>query len=100
VLDRDPKHAGALAARGRVEMERKQFGDAADFLQRAIAADDSLREAHYYLGLTYARMGRKQESDEQLEIANRLEHAETESQRTVFKSLDPSAAGTPEVQPK
>src|SRR5258708_505525 len=59
VLDRDPKHAGALAALGRVELEKKQFGEALDLLQRAISSDDSLREAHYYLGLTSARMGRK-----------------------------------------
>lgn len=59
LLDRDPKHAGALAALGRVEFEQKQYADAADLLRRAITQDDSLREAHYYLGLTYGRMGRK-----------------------------------------
>lgn len=90
VLDRDPKHAGALAALGCVELEKKQFEEAADLLQRAISSDDSLREAHYYLGLTYARMGRKAESDQQLEIATQLEHDETERQKVVFKILDPA----------
>jgi tetratricopeptide (TPR) repeat protein len=97
VLDRNPKHAGALAALGRVELERKQYQQAADLLQTAVASNDSLREAHYYLGLAYARMGRKEESDQQLQIAARIEHEEAEKQRTVFKilnngSLDSTAA--------
>jgi len=88
VLDRDPKHAGALAALGRVELEKKNYAQAAEFLNHAVASDDSLREAHYYLGLTLARMGRKQESEEQLQIAARLDREESQRQRTVFK-LDP-----------
>src|SRR5260370_41447657 len=63
VLDRDFKHAGALAALGRVEFERKQYKEAADLLQQATAIDDSLREAPYYLGLPFARLGRKRDSD-------------------------------------
>jgi tetratricopeptide (TPR) repeat protein len=96
VLDRDAKHAGALAALGRAKLETKKFDEAVDLLQRAIASDSSLREAHYYLGLTYARMGRKEESDQQLQIATEMEKQATEKQRTVFKILDPgtnSAAG-------
>jgi len=52
------------------------------------ATNDSLREAHYYLGLTFARMGRKQESDAQLQIATRLEHDEVEKHRTIFRIED------------
>ncbi len=76
--------------RWELELEKKQFGEAVDLLQRAISSDDSLREAHYYLGLTYARMGRKAESDQQLEIATQLEHADAEKQKVVFKILDPA----------
>jgi len=93
VLDRDPKHAGALAALGRVELEKKNYAQAAAFLNHAVASDDSLREAHYYLGLTLARMGRKQESEEQLQIAARLDRDESQRQRTVFK-LDPAKIDT------
>ena len=92
VLDRNPHHAGALAAMGRVKLETKKYNEAGDLLQRAVASDASLREAHYYLGLTYARMGRKQESDEQLQIATQLEKEATEKQRTVFKILKPDDA--------
>ncbi len=100
VLDRDAKHAGALSALGRVEFERKKYPGAADLLQRAIASDDSLREAHYYLGLTYARMGRKEDADRQLQTATRIEHEQTQSQRTVFKIADPGSAGASEIQQK
>ncbi len=97
VLDREPKHAGALTAMGRVAFEQKRYSESVDLLQRAIATDDSIREAHYYLGLTFARMGRKPEADEQLQIATRLEHDEAEHRRSVFRILDPaaSAQGSP-----
>ena len=100
VLERDPKHAGALAGMGRFRFEQKQYREAADYLQRSIASNDSLQEAHYYLGLTYARMGRKQESDEQLQIATRLEHEQTESQRTVFRILDSGLSAGSDSTPK
>ncbi|MFZ3340488.1 MAG: tetratricopeptide repeat protein [Terriglobales bacterium] len=88
VLTRDPKHAGALSGLGRVAFEQKHYSDAIDLLQRAIASDDSMREAHYYLGLTFARAGRKEEADRQLQIATRLEHAEAQHRRTVLRLQD------------
>jgi tetratricopeptide (TPR) repeat protein len=95
VLEHDPKHAGALAALGRVEFEQKHYTDAIDLMQRAIASDDSLGVAHYYLGLTYSRMGRKAESDQELQKATQLGHQEVEKQRTIFKILDPGSARAP-----
>jgi tetratricopeptide (TPR) repeat protein len=97
VLDRDPKHAGALAALGRVEYDEKKFAESAQLLQRAIASDDSLREAHYYLGLTYARLGRKEESDQQFQIATRLEHEELEKQKADLRIAKPDPS---QAQPK
>lgn len=97
VLGRDPKHAGALAALGRVKLETTKYDEAADLLQRAMTSDDSLREAHYYLGLTYARIGRKEDSDRQMQIATQLEKQATEKQRMVFKIIDP---GTNSADPK
>lgn len=43
-----------------------------------------MREAHCYLGLTYARMGRKDESTEQVKVATRLEHEEAVHRRAVL----------------
>jgi len=88
VLNRDSKHAGALLALGRVAFEQKRYADAIDLLQRAIAIDDSLNEAHYYLGMTFVRVGRKEEADRQLEIATRLEHDEAQHRRTALRIQD------------
>ena len=88
-LDRDPQHAAALAALGRLEIERKNYEESIALLNKAIARNPDLREAHYYLGLAYARMGRKQESADEFEIATRLEHEETQKEKTVFTILDP-----------
>jgi tetratricopeptide (TPR) repeat protein len=90
VLDHDPTHTGALTAMGRVEFEQRHYPEAVSLLQQAITHDDSQREAHYYLGLAFARMGRKQESNEQLEIATRLEHEENLHRRTVLRISEPA----------
>lgn len=95
-LEHDPKHAGALAGLGRVEFEQKHYNEAIDLLHQAIANDDSLRVAHYYLGLTYARMGRRPESEQELEKATQLEHQEVE---TRFIILDPGSANAPDIRP-
>jgi tetratricopeptide (TPR) repeat protein len=84
VLIHDSQHAGALSGLGRVAFEQKDYSGAIDLLQRAITSDESLREAHYYLGLTLVRVGRKEEADSQLQIATRLEHDEAQQRRTVL----------------
>jgi tetratricopeptide (TPR) repeat protein len=85
VLAHEPKHAGALGALGRLAFEQRRYAEAIDLLKQAIAGDDSLREAHYYLGLALARAGRTEEANQQLDIATRLEHAEAEQRRTVVR---------------
>lgn len=90
VLDQQPEHAGALTVLGKISFDQKNYPEAVSLLQRAIASDDSMREAHYYLGLAFARVERKHESDEQMEIATRLEHDEVEHRRTVLM-LDPDS---------
>jgi tetratricopeptide (TPR) repeat protein len=92
VLKRDPHHAGALAGMGRLRFQQKDYAEAIDQLQKAIAADVSLREAHYYLGMTYARMGRKEDSEKEQEIATRLEHEEVERHRNQLKIIDSGQA--------
>jgi tetratricopeptide (TPR) repeat protein len=84
-LEHKPNDVGALTALGRVEFEQKHYPEAISLLQQAMSQDDSLQQAHYYLGLTLARMGRKQESNEQLEIAARLEHEQKERSRSMLR---------------
>jgi tetratricopeptide (TPR) repeat protein len=95
-LKRDPRHLGALAGMGRLKFQLKDYPQAVELLGKAIAADATLREAHYYLGMTYARMERKDESEKELEIASRLEHEEVEQHRTLFKIIDADQAGAGE----
>jgi tetratricopeptide (TPR) repeat protein len=96
VLKRDPRHAGALSGMGRLRFQQKNYAEAADFLQKAIAADASLREAHYYLGMTYARIDRKEESEKEQLIASRLEHEEVERHQYLLKIIDADSAGSEE----
>jgi tetratricopeptide (TPR) repeat protein len=100
VLARDSKHTGALSGLGRVAFEQKHYSDAIDLLQRAIACDDSLREAHYYLGLTLVRVGRKEEADTQLQIATRLEHDEAQHRREVLRIQDGAGGDSHNLEPK
>lgn len=88
-LDHQPNDAGALTALGRVEFEQKHYPEALSLLQQAVSQDESLGEAHYYLGLTLARMGRKEESNEQLEIAARLEQEQKERSRNLVRIRKP-----------
>jgi tetratricopeptide (TPR) repeat protein len=88
VLKRDPHHAGALASMGRLRFQEKDYAQAADLLQKAIASDVSLREAHYYLGMSYAHMNRKEDSEKEQEIATRLEHEEVERHQNQLKIID------------
>jgi tetratricopeptide (TPR) repeat protein len=100
VLIHDSQHAGALSGLGRVAFEQKDYSGAIDLLQRAITSDESLREAHYYLGLTLVRVGRKEEADSQLQIATRLEHDEAQQRRRVLLIQDGQGSGHRNSEPQ
>jgi tetratricopeptide (TPR) repeat protein len=99
VLDRAPQHAGVLTGMGRVRFQEKQYAEAAALFEKAIASNPGLREAHYYLGLADSRLGRKEDSEKELQIASRIEHEEVEKHQTVLKIIDPDQAPTTEPQP-
>lgn len=90
VMDRDPHHAGALTGLGRVAFEKKDYPQAVAFLHQAIAANSTLRQAHYYLGLAYSRMGQKEDSATELALASKIEHEEAEKQRLGLKIIEPN----------
>ena len=91
-LERNPNHAAALAGMGQVEFQKKNYSAAADVLRRAISGDASNRAAHYYLGLTYARLGRKEDSEKELQTASQLDREDLDRHRTIFQLLDPAEA--------
>lgn len=88
VLKRAPQHAGALNGMGRVKFQERDFGVAGALFEKAIASSPEFREAHYYLGLADSRLGRKEESERELQIASRIEHEEVEKHQTVLKIVD------------
>jgi len=87
--DIKPNDPTTLTALGRVEFEQKLYSEAISHLQEAVSQDNSLEEAHYYLGLTLARMGRKQESSEQLAIATQLEEDRKARGRRLLRLREP-----------
>lgn len=87
VLDRDSNHAGALSAMGRLEYSEKHYPEAAGLLVRAITSDDSMLEAHYYLALTYGRLGQKADSDRESERMKQLQQLDVEKRRSLLNRL-------------
>ncbi|HEX3987214.1 MAG TPA: tetratricopeptide repeat protein [Acidobacteriaceae bacterium] len=71
-LARNPKHGGALADAGEACFKEKRYDKALDYLQRAIAVAPDYQPGHYYLGLTLARLGRKEDSEKELATAAKL----------------------------
>jgi tetratricopeptide (TPR) repeat protein len=78
-LARDPGHGGALEGSGEALFKEKKFEQAGGFLERAVAAAPDYAPSHYYLGLTYARLGRKEDSERELALASRLADKENHS---------------------
>jgi tetratricopeptide (TPR) repeat protein len=73
VLARDPTHGGALTGMGIIAFRSKDYTQAEQYLARAEQAAPSYQPAHYYRGLALARLGRKDESQHELQIAAELD---------------------------
>ncbi|MDE3186836.1 MAG: tetratricopeptide repeat protein [Acidobacteriota bacterium] len=89
-LERDPKHGGALEGTGEAYFRQKHYDQAKDFLERAIAAAPDYAPCHYYLGLTLARLGRKEDSERELATAAKQADAENKNSATHMQ-LTPAA---------
>jgi tetratricopeptide (TPR) repeat protein len=83
-LERNPHHGGALAGSGEALFREKQYEKALDFLDRAITAAPDYQTAHYYRGLTLARLGRREESEKELATAASLADAENKKSATRY----------------
>jgi tetratricopeptide (TPR) repeat protein len=89
VLARDPKHGGALVGMGRACFEQKQYAQAEGFLKQAVAVAPDYQAGHYYLGLTLAREGHKEESQRELQLAIKLAGVQSSKDRGLL--LDPTS---------
>jgi|ERR1700722_4261861 tetratricopeptide (TPR) repeat protein len=99
ILKRAPQHAGALTGLGRVKFQKKQYSEAASLLAKAVASNPGSREAHYYLGLADVRLGKKEESEKELQTAGRIEHEEVEKHQNMLKILDTNQIDINTAQP-
>jgi tetratricopeptide (TPR) repeat protein len=89
-LARDPKHGGALTGTGQAYFKQKQYQQAEEYLDQAIAAAPEYQAGHYYLGLTLARLGRKEESQRELDLATKLADGQSKRERGRLQ-LNPQA---------
>ena len=74
-LDRDPNHGGALTGMGILAYRARDYSRAEGYLAAAVKAAPDYAPAHYYLGLTLVRLGKKDEGDRELLRATELGHA-------------------------
>ena len=89
-LERDPKHGGALEGTGEAYFKKKDYATAETFLERAVAAAPDYAPCHYYLGLTLARLGRKEDSERELATAGKLANAENKRSATHMQLATPA----------
>ncbi|HTX40651.1 MAG TPA: tetratricopeptide repeat protein [Acidobacteriaceae bacterium] len=89
-LARNPRHGGALAGAGEACFRQKQYEQALDYLNRAVAAAPDYAPGHYYLGLTLARLGRKDESQRELAAAAKLADAANRQAATQYQITTPN----------
>lgn len=92
----NPKHGGALAGTGIAYFHLKQYDKAEAALTQSVAAAPDYQPAHYYLGLTLARLGHKDEAQRELAKAAAMAEAQNQqaSQRMRIEQA-PAGNGTP-----
>jgi len=73
VLARDPTHGGALTGMGIIEFRKKDYQQAEQYLARAERTAPDYQPAHYYRGLALARLGQKEDSRRELQLAVELD---------------------------
>ena len=88
----DPKHAGAWVGIGIAHFRQKQYEQALPPLEKAVDLEPAYQPGHYYLGLTLARLGRKDESAKQLSEAARLADIDNQKSMQQLHLLQPSNA--------
>lgn len=76
VLARDPTHGGALTGMGVIAFRDKNYVQAEQYLARAEKTAPNYQPSHYYRGLALARLGLKEESQRELQIATELDRSQ------------------------
>ncbi len=89
LLERYPDHAPSREALGSLFMSRQRYTEAEANLRAAVAMNPKSVKANYQLGLLLARMGKKEESDRQLELAKTLRQEDEANSRLQLRLLEP-----------
>jgi Tfp pilus assembly protein PilF len=71
-LELDPKFAAAYLAWGRLHFRAARYAEAAPLLERAVALQPELLEAHYQLSRVLMKLKRTDEANRELEIFKQL----------------------------
>jgi tetratricopeptide (TPR) repeat protein len=72
-VDADPKCSSAYLQLGVIQASKADFHAAAQYYQKAIAANGLSTEAHYRLGVAYDRLGEKEKAAEEFKAHDELE---------------------------
>jgi tetratricopeptide (TPR) repeat protein len=96
VLARDATHGGALTGMGIIAFRSKDYAQAEQYLAGAEKTAPGYQPAHYYRGLALARLGQKDESQRELQIANELD----QKQEGPPGALGVSGSGATNASPK
>jgi Flp pilus assembly protein TadD len=89
LLQRYPDHASSCEVLGTLLMGAHQYSDAESSLEKAVRLNPKSVKANYQLGLLLSRMGKKDEADKQMAIAQSLRTEDEANSRLQLKLLDP-----------
>lgn len=95
VLASDPNHAGALTGMGELALRSRQYVVAEQLLAKAEQADPHYPLPHYYRGLALARLGRKQEAEDELHRGDGRPHATANPADSQPQNPAPGPGATP-----
>jgi predicted Zn-dependent protease len=88
LLQQYPDHAPSREALGELLMGAHQYTEAESNLEKAVRLDPKSVKGNYQLGLLLSRMGKNEESANQMEIAKSL-RTEDQASRLQLRLLDP-----------
>jgi tetratricopeptide (TPR) repeat protein len=89
VVRRYSDYTPAYEALGRIWLKQRKFQQAQQALQEAILLDPKSVKAHYQLGMLLGRIGKREDSNKELQIAQNLEAEQRERLGIQLRILTP-----------
>jgi tetratricopeptide (TPR) repeat protein len=80
VLERNPKHGGALAGMGLIAYREKDYAQGQAWLKAAVMNAPEYSVAHLYYSMVLARLGKKEEAEKEIALAKSLAEKERQQQ--------------------